>query len=173
MQFCPNDLFHNTKADLGPCPNLHDEVVKTKYEKEAPSYTKTKFEDEFLKYCRSMLNEVERKIQKGEQRLAQSQLAKQDAAAASPQSKAEEQIKVLTDKINNLVKEAEQCGFEGNIEQAQSLLKLSDQYKNEREALKKGEGVSFVSFNYLIYFNMVLSWCIFFSSLTFQSRQQN
>lgn len=155
MQFCPHDLFHNTKADLGPCPNLHDEVVRNKYEKEAPSYTKTKFEDEFLKYCRSMLNEVERKIQKGEQRLAQSQLAKQDAAAASPQSKAEEQITMLTDKINNLVKEAERCGFEGNIEQAQSLLKLGDQYKSEREALKKGEGLSFVSvesiLNLLVY----------------------
>ena len=31
------------------------------------------------------------------------------------------------------------------IEQAQGLLKLSDQFKSEREALKKGEGLSFVS----------------------------
>ena len=145
VRFCPHDLFHNTKADLGPCPNLHDEVVRQKYLNEAPSYTKTKFEDEFLKYCRSMLNEVERKIQKGEQRLAQSQLAKQEAGA-NPKSKAEEQIAMLTDKISHLVKEAERLGFEGNIEQAQGLLKLSDQFKSEREALKKGEGLSFVSF---------------------------
>lgn len=144
VRFCPHDLFHNTKADLGPCPNLHDEVVRQKYLNEAPPFTKTKFEDEFLKYCRSMLNEVERKIQKGEQRLAQSQLAKQEAGA-NPKSKAEEQITMLTDKISHLVKEAERLGFEGNIEQAQGLLKLSDQFKSEREALKKGEGLSFVS----------------------------
>ena len=49
VRFCPHDLFHNTKADLGACPNLHDEAVRCKYEKEAPSYTRTKFEDEFLK----------------------------------------------------------------------------------------------------------------------------
>lgn len=91
-----------------------------------------------------MLNEVERKIQKGEQRLAQSQQHKSDAAV-NPKSKAEEQISMLTDKINQLVKEAEKLGFEGNIEQAQSMLQLSDQFKAEREALKKGEGLSFVS----------------------------
>lgn len=161
VRFCPHDLFHNTKADLGPCPNLHDEVVRNKYHSEAPPYTKTKFEDEFLKYCRSMLNEVERKIQKGEQRLAQSQLAKQEAGA-NPRTKAEEQIALLTEKINNLVKEAERLGFEGNIEQAQNALKLSDQFKSERESLKKGEGLSFVSvlfvkesvscFNTIIYY---------------------
>lgn len=94
-----------------------------------------------------MLNEVERKIQKGEQRLAQSQISKQDAA--NPKSKVEEQIAMLTDKINQLVKEAERMGFEGNIDQAQQMLKMSDQFKAERESLKKGEGLSFVS--YLFY----------------------
>ena len=161
VRFCPHDLFHNTKADLGPCPNLHDEAVRIKYLAEAPTYTKTKFEDEFLKYCRSMLNEVERKIQKGEQRLAQSQLAKQDAS--NPKSKAEEQIQLLTDKINQLVKEAERMGFEGNIEQAQNLLKLSDQFKSERESLKKGEGLSFVSI-FTRAFNLIYTDYFFFGS---------
>lgn len=27
-QFCPNDLFVNTKADLGPCNKVHDERLK-------------------------------------------------------------------------------------------------------------------------------------------------
>jgi len=115
-----------------------------------------------------MLNEVERKIQKGEQRLAQSQLAKQEAGA-NPRTKAEEQIALLTEKINNLVKEAERLGFEGNIEQAQNALKLSDQFKSERESLKKGEGLSFVSvlfvkesvscFNTIIYYRQQ-NWCL-------------
>lgn len=124
-----------------------------KYINEAPPYTKTKFEDEFLKYCRSMLNEVERKIQKGEQRLAQSQISKQDGS--NPKTKAEEQIALLTEKINHLVKEAERMGFEGNIDQAQQMLKMSDQFKSEREALKKGEGLSFV--RHLIYYDIVNS----------------
>ena len=159
VRFCPHDLFHNTKADLGPCSSLHDDSVRTKYNLEAPAYTKTKFEDEFLKYARSMLNEVERKIQKGEQRLAQSQQAKQDATA-NPKSKAEEQVNLLTDKINNLVNEAERMGCEGNVEQAQELLKMSDKFKIEREALKKGEGLSFVSST--IRFTILLHFLIFF-----------
>ena len=73
VRFCPHDLFRNTKADLGPCHKLHDKVVRQKYLNEASSYTKTEFEGEFLKYCQSILNEVERKTQMGEQRLAESQ----------------------------------------------------------------------------------------------------
>lgn len=135
--------------------------VRGKYQNEAPTYTKTKFEDEFLKYARSMLNEVERKIQKGEQRLAQSQQAKQDAAgAANPRTKAEEQITMLTDKINHLVKEAERMGIEGNVDQAQEMLKMSDKFKAERELLKKGEGLPFVSSSlspvFILGFNVVM-----------------
>ncbi len=87
-------------------------------------------------YCRTMLNEAERKIQKGEQRLAQSQAAKQEATA-NPKTKIEEQIQILTDKINQSVREAERLGIEGNVEQAQSVLEQCDRYKLEREALKK------------------------------------
>ena len=132
-------------------------MVRGKYHNEAPTYTKTKFEDEFLKYARSMLNEVERKIQKGEQRLAQSQQAKQDAAgAANPKNKAEEQVAMLTDKINHLVKEAERMGIEGNVDQAQDLLKMADKFKAERELIKKGEGLPFVSFS--VAFLLLLSF---------------
>lgn len=49
--------------------------------------------------------------------------------------KNEEQISLLTEKINNLVGEAEQMGIEGNVEQAQGLMKLCDQLKEERETL--------------------------------------
>ena len=49
VRFCPHDLFHNTKADLGPCPNLHDEALRSRYQEEAALHTRIKFEDEFLK----------------------------------------------------------------------------------------------------------------------------
>ncbi|PSN55665.1 hypothetical protein C0J52_03176 [Blattella germanica] len=50
--------------------------------------------------------------------------------------KNEEQIKFLTEKINSLVGEAEQMGIQGNVEQAQGLMKLCDQLKEEREQLR-------------------------------------
>lgn len=49
--------------------------------------------------------------------------------------KNEEQISLLNEKINNLVKEAEQMGIQGNVEQAQGLMKLCDQLKEEKESL--------------------------------------
>lgn len=49
----------------------------------------------------------------------------------------EEQIALLTEKINKLVEEAEQSGIQGNVEQAQGLMRLCDQLKEERETLRK------------------------------------
>lgn len=44
---------------------------------------------------------------------------------------------MLTEKINKLVEEAEQSGIQGNVEQAQGLMRLCDQLKEERETLRK------------------------------------
>lgn len=70
VKFCPHDLFVNTKADLGACLKVHDDEAKDLYEKAAYSYRKQQYEDEFIRFCQSMLGEVERKIVKGKQRLA-------------------------------------------------------------------------------------------------------
>lgn len=135
VKFCPHDLFVNTRADLGQCPKVHDDEVKALYEK-SNSYKKQQYEDEFIRFCQSMLNEVERKIIKGKQRLAL--MGKTDMVSLSPAQtqRNEEQIAFLTEKINSLVSEAEQMGIQGNVEQAQGLMKLCDQLKEEREQLR-------------------------------------
>lgn len=69
VKFCPHDLFVNTRADLGACPKVHDDEVKNLFEK-STSYKKQAYEDEFIRFAQSMLNEVEKKIMKGKQRLA-------------------------------------------------------------------------------------------------------
>lgn len=69
VKFCPHDLFVNTRADLGVCSKVHDDEVKTLFDK-STSYKKQAYEDEFIRFSQGMLNEVERKIVKGKQRLA-------------------------------------------------------------------------------------------------------
>ncbi|CAH0385089.1 unnamed protein product [Bemisia tabaci] len=137
VKFCPHDLFVNTRADLGPCPKVHDDLAKEQFDK-STSYLKTQYEDDFLRFAQGMLNEVERKIAKGKQRLALME-AKESPSSLSPAQtqKNMEQINLLSEKINNLVNEAEQMGIEGNVEQAQGLMKLKDQLEEEREALRK------------------------------------
>lgn len=132
VKFCPHELFVNTRADLGPCGRLHDDEAKQKYEEARPSSRKRQFEDEFLYFCNSMLNDVDRKIQKGRQRLA---LMQKDQPAQTQASKYREQLNNLNGRIKKLVAEAEEAGTRGDVDQAQDLMILCEQLKEERDAL--------------------------------------
>lgn len=146
----------NTRADLGACPRVHDEEVKKLFDA-APAARKLHYQEEFIRFCASMVSEVEStyltllnntfninfmliftgKIVKGKQRLALS--GKSEASSLTPAQtlRNTEQINLLNERINGLVEEAEKAGTEGNVEQAQGLMKLCDQLKDEREALRK------------------------------------
>ncbi|XP_065558962.1 luc7-like protein 3 [Artemia franciscana] len=131
--FCPHDLFTNTKADLGVCGKVHDDMVREKYQKDASAVTREQFEDDFIRYARQILGEVDKRIVKGKQRL-QTQFPEK---GSNDREGCEEKVVLLTDKINHLIEEAEKEGCEGNIEQAQGLLKLCDQLKEERDQFRK------------------------------------
>lgn len=49
----------------------------------------------------------------------------------------DEQLELLSERITGLVSEAERLGSEGNVEEAQGLLKLCDQLREERDALRR------------------------------------
>ncbi|KAK7086658.1 Luc7-like protein 3 [Halocaridina rubra] len=135
VKFCPHDLFTNTKSDLGPCEKVHDEDLKREFEV-SNSYRRTAFEDEFVRYAESMLTEVDKRIKKGKQRLS---LSVKDALASSTtgDGRVDEQLELLSERITGLVSEAERLGSEGNVEEAQGLLKLCDQLREERDALRR------------------------------------
>ncbi len=48
-----------------------------------------------------------------------------------------EQIEMLTKRINDLVDEAESLGCEGRVEEAQGVMKLCEQLKDERTQLEE------------------------------------
>ncbi|KAH8360698.1 hypothetical protein KR200_011271 [Drosophila serrata] len=133
VKFCPHDLFINTRADLGPCTRIHDEEAKHLYEEARPSQRKRQYEDEFLRFCNVMLHDVDRKIQKGKQRL---QLMQRDQPVVpAPLSRQQEQLANLTARINKLLSEAEEAGIRGDVDQAQDLMTLCEELKEEREQL--------------------------------------
>lgn len=136
VKFCPHDLFVNTRADLGPCPRLHDEEAKKMYESARPGARKRQFEDDFLRFCNNMLNEVDRKIQKGRQRLLLMNKTENGAPAAPVYiSKFQENLNNLNARIKKLLSEAEEAGHRGDVDQAQDLMTLCEQLKDEKEAL--------------------------------------
>ncbi|KAH8308576.1 hypothetical protein KR018_011940 [Drosophila ironensis] len=132
VKFCPHDLFINTRADLGPCVRIHDEEAKHLYEEARPSQRKRQCEDEFLRFCNVMLHDVDRKIHKGKQRL---ELMQKDQPAVSPLSRQQEQMANLNGRINKLLGEAEEAGIRGDVDQAQDLMSLCEELKEEREKL--------------------------------------
>ncbi|KAJ8728270.1 hypothetical protein PYW08_016655 [Mythimna loreyi] len=138
VKFCPHDLFVNTRADLGACPKVHDDEVKDLFEKAESSYKKAQYVEEFLRFCRHMINDVERKIQKGKQRLELMNSKPEGPPMTQAQTeKNQEQVQLLSEKITALVQEAEEAGTRGDVEQAQGLMKLCDRLKEEKEQLLK------------------------------------
>ncbi|KAH8397553.1 hypothetical protein KR222_010027 [Zaprionus bogoriensis] len=148
VKFCPHDLFINTRADLGPCTRIHDEEAKHLYEKARPSQRKRHTEDEFLRFCNVMLHDVDRKIQKGKQRL---QLMQRDHPPATVQqaSKHQEQLNNLNARINKLLSEAEEAGIRGDVDQAQDLMRLCDELKEEKETLQQQYDANLKQYNKL------------------------
>jgi len=143
VQFCPHDLFTNTKADLGSCPKIHDDELRRAYLEAPDGYKKQSCQDDFLRFSQRMLNDLGNKIKRAKERLLLTQMEQAAANGISPQQQEEieEKINILTDKINTLVDQAEQAGCQGDVEEAQGLLKLCDQLKGERDELKQQIGL--------------------------------
>jgi len=134
VKFCPHDLFVNTRADLGPCPKIHDEEAKCMFTEAKRGSRKRQFEDDFIRFCNNMINEVDRKIQKGRQRL----LLMNKGEGSNPViyvSKYQEQLNNLNARIKKLLTEAEEAGLRGDVDQAQGLTTLCEQLKEEKKVL--------------------------------------
>jgi len=144
VDFCPHELFTNTKADLGPCPSIHDEDLRKQYNEAKDCSKKNQFEEDFLRFCNKMLNDVGLKIKRSKERLVATQMEQAAAAGITPEMRVEqdEKISVLTDKINVLVEQAEKAGCEGDVDEAQNLLQVCEELKTEREQMKAKLGLT-------------------------------
>lgn len=65
---CPHDLFTNTKQDLGPCPKVHSEPLKTEYEASADK-AKYGFEFDYMRDVQKYIDECNRRIEAAQRRL--------------------------------------------------------------------------------------------------------
>lgn len=101
---------------------------------------KQDIENDFIRFISNMINEVDRKISKGKQRLdlMNSKLDQR------PMSKQAEAVHNINDKITKLLREAEEAGTRGDVDQAQNLMGLCENLKEDKEALiKQYEAIGF------------------------------
>ncbi|XP_045211703.1 luc7-like protein 3 isoform X1 [Mercenaria mercenaria] len=137
VDFCPHELFTNTRADLGPCEKIHDDHLRKEYHeryKKSSRVGRLGYEEDFLRYLQTLINDVEKRIRRGHQRLALNSM--QGNLNGNPASQKEEKVKMLTERINDLVQKAEELGCEGKVEEAQGIMKLCDQLNEERTQLQ-------------------------------------
>ncbi|KAF7716058.1 U1 snRNP-associated protein [Penicillium ucsense] len=67
---CPHDLFTNTKQDLGPCPKVHSEGLKTEYETASPAEkAKWGFEFDYMRDMQKYIDDCDRRIDTAQRRL--------------------------------------------------------------------------------------------------------
>ncbi|BDD56699.1 splicing factor [Monascus purpureus] len=67
---CPHDLFTNTKQDLGPCPKIHSEGLKTEYETaSAAEKAKWGFEYDYMRDMQKYIDDCDRRIDSAQRRL--------------------------------------------------------------------------------------------------------
>ena len=67
---CPHDLFTNTKQDLGPCPKVHSEPLKTEYEAASEDQKRRwNFEYDYMRDVQKYIDECNRRIDVAQRRL--------------------------------------------------------------------------------------------------------
>ncbi|CCD73922.1 Luc7-like protein 3 [Caenorhabditis elegans] len=135
--FCTHDIFRNTKNDLGFCKyTTHDENLKNSY-KNSDKKWRMGFEKRFLERIRRIHEDVRRKIQKHEDRLAVTQGESKSAEETFGQKilEIEQRREQLTKKMEDLMDEAALEGEKGNVDAAQTAVDRADKAKVEVEEL--------------------------------------
>ncbi|MCP9257511.1 Luc7-like protein 3 [Dirofilaria immitis] len=167
VAFCPNEMFRNTKADLGFCPKIHDPALRLKY-RESSRFEKLGYEEEFLNKIRRLDEEVRRKIEKNERRLAMTQPVIKDASKEGTEGETDaqrrqkeliaEQQSNLSAKINDCMEKlptlvskfralepkrqivytsGRSLGALGKVDEAKEQVRQADKFKQERAALDR------------------------------------
>ncbi|KAL1324669.1 uncharacterized protein [Arachis hypogaea] len=133
VRFCPHDLFVNTRSDLGPCPRIHDPKLKESFEN-SPRHDAfvPKFEADLAQFCEKLVMDLDRRVRRGRERLAQ----EVEPAPAPPlTTEKSEQLSVLEEKIKNLLEQVESLGEAGKVDEAEALMRKVDALNVEKTAL--------------------------------------
>ncbi|VEL11164.1 unnamed protein product [Protopolystoma xenopodis] len=120
---------------MGPCDAIHDEKLRDDYQR-SKRHQRMGYEQDFVRFLRHLLDDVDKRIRRGHERLA----ASRSVGNLEPVDAIEtrEKIEMLTNRINDLLQQAEELGTEGKVDQAQGVLKLCEQLKYERSQLDGG-----------------------------------
>jgi len=113
--FCPNELFLNTKMDIGECKKVHSDAMKRKYDAEIEKGKDYGFDFDLERYLERILEDVNRKRERAKKRLEDS----------------EKTYELTSQEIAKLLKQAEQAGEDGKLEESKELLTKAEELKKK------------------------------------------
>ncbi|KAH7649574.1 hypothetical protein FG379_001200 [Cryptosporidium bovis] len=123
---CPHELFENTKLYMGPCKNIHSEVLKERYlcERSSTKNYNYRYERESLRVLQGMVDDCNKRIERNRLR-----------AQISDSSKLEdESTKSLDLEIKEIMKEIDELGASGDIDG--SLKRMEDLTRLNQQKMK-------------------------------------
>ncbi|KAL5358496.1 hypothetical protein BJX96DRAFT_43837 [Aspergillus floccosus] len=129
---CPHDLFTNTKQDLGPCPKVHSEGLKTEYET-ASSAEKAKwgFDFDYMRDMQKYIDDCDRRIDSAQRRLEKT------PDEIRQTNNLLKQISDLTKAINGGLLEISVMGETGSVAQALNELHKIRTAKHQKETCER------------------------------------
>ena len=126
---CPHDLFTNTKQDLGPCPKVHNEALKTEYDTSADK-AKLGFEYDYMRDMQKYIDDCNRRIESAQRRLEKTPDEIRQTNALL------KQIDDLSKTINTGLQEVSVLGETGSVATAMNeyyKVRTAKAQKEERE----------------------------------------
>ncbi|CAF0997183.1 unnamed protein product [Adineta ricciae] len=155
VDYCPHELFINTRQNLGFCDKSHESHLQKEYQSSS-RYRKLGYEEEFgikrkdcvrLPQCRvvfsenylqSLIADVERRIKRGQERLRLTQ--------GEPNSENDplrfrneliSKIKEISDEITSYVLKSEELGNACQIDEAQHVLSQCEELREQKNTIKR------------------------------------
>ncbi|KJP86921.1 hypothetical protein AK88_03430 [Plasmodium fragile] len=116
IDFCPHDLFHNTKSDIGRCKNIHSEVLKEQLANhEDYKYYRAKYEQKFMRTLENIIDLADHKIERTKEKLRyMSENSKNHVDK-------KEKIESISNHIEDLQKREEEAREKGDLVKADSF----------------------------------------------------
>ena len=130
LDFCPHDLFPNTKSDLGPCKRRHDQYFRQQFNKDSnrEGY-QIKYEEMLMDFLEELIAEVDNKMKKSLERIE----------APLPETEKPkdvmDHIRMIDLKIQELIEAAEKFGEVGRIDDSEMVMKQIDRLKEQKNEL--------------------------------------
>jgi len=141
MDFCPYELFYNTKMFLGNCSKTHSDIVRTQFEGSSDAEKLSlvrKYEYELLTHLEKIVDTVERKVLRQKDRIN----------AAIPQHRVSEtkeaEIAELNQQVSVSIKEVERLAESGQFEESTILMGKVSELQNRIKELSEDKFAKYV-----------------------------